>query len=157
MVFDCTSVAVSIFSVFRLISFLSEYLFFFLFPPVVSDQRDGVETVPVIKGDFVALHTDTAEIQKYHLIQWMFGNTVICTINKTSQAPDINDAKPFLNKLDVDHETGSLKIRSIRTELCGIYNLKMISSTHTIQKRFNITIFGEYFKNYKSQVHSLLL
>ncbi|XP_043078608.1 uncharacterized protein LOC122327362 [Puntigrus tetrazona] len=108
---------------------------------VVSDERDGVETVPVMKGDFVTLHTDAAEIQKYNQIQWMFGSTVICTINKTSQAPDMNDAKPFLNKLDVHRETGSLKIRSIIRELCGIYNLQIISSTHTIQKKFNITIF----------------
>uniref|UniRef100_A0A8C1TFG0 Immunoglobulin domain-containing protein n=1 Tax=Cyprinus carpio TaxID=7962 RepID=A0A8C1TFG0_CYPCA len=102
---------------------------------VVSDKRDGLEIVPVMKGDYVILHTDAAEIQKYHLIQWMFGNTVICTFNKTYQVP------PILNKLEVDRDTGSLKIRSIRTEQCGTYNLQMISSTHTIQKRFNITIF----------------
>ncbi|XP_026109906.1 uncharacterized protein LOC113082488 [Carassius auratus] len=104
---------------------------------VVSDKRDGLEIVQVMKGDYVILHTDAAEIQKYHLIQWMFGNTVICSFNKTYQVP------PILNKVEVDRDTGSLKIKSIRTEQCGTYNLQMISSTHTIQKRFNITIFDE--------------
>ncbi|KAI2644834.1 hypothetical protein H4Q32_027828 [Labeo rohita] len=110
---------------------------------VVSAERDGVETVQIMEGDSVTLHTDAAEIPKNHLIQWMFGNTVICTFNKTSQVLPINghNVKAFLNKLEVDRETGSLKIRSLRREQCGIYDLQIISSTHTIQKRFNITIF----------------
>ncbi|CAM4660692.1 unnamed protein product [Leuciscus chuanchicus] len=110
---------------------------------VLSDKTDGVKTVPVMEGDSVTLHTDVTEIQRYHLIQWIFRNIVISSIDKTSKVRAIkkHNAKPFLKKLEVDHETGSLKIRSIRTEQCGIYILQMTSSTHTIHKRFNITIF----------------
>ncbi|XDV24124.1 hypothetical protein PO909_028385 [Leuciscus waleckii] len=114
-----------------------------VFPPVLSDKTDGVKTVSVMEGDSVTLHTDVTEIQKYHLIQWIFRNIVISSIDKTSKVRAIkkHNAKPFLNKLEVDHETGSLKIRNIRTEQCGMYILQMNSSTHTIHKRFNITIF----------------
>ncbi|CAM4660716.1 unnamed protein product [Leuciscus chuanchicus] len=110
---------------------------------VLSDKTDGVKTVPVMEGDSVTLHTDVTEIQKYHLIQWIFRNIVISSIDKTSKVKAIkkHNTKPFLNKLEVDHETGSLQIRSIRTEQCGMYILQMTSSTHTIHKRFNITIF----------------
>ncbi|XDV23984.1 hypothetical protein PO909_028307 [Leuciscus waleckii] len=101
---------------------------------ILSDKTDGVKTVPVMEGDSVTLHTDVTEIPKYHLIQWIFENIVISSIDKTSKVKAIkkHNTKPFLNKLEVDHETGSLKIRSIRTEQCGIYILQMTSSTHTI-------------------------
>ncbi|KAK7126476.1 hypothetical protein R3I94_017831 [Phoxinus phoxinus] len=100
------------------------------------------KSVSVKKGDSDTLHTGLTEIQTYDFIQWMFEYTLIAEINKaqkqfsTSDGPD----ERFRGRLKLDHQTGSLTITHTRFTDSGDYDLKIISSRFTINKRFTVTV-----------------
>ncbi|KAL0161505.1 hypothetical protein M9458_045230, partial [Cirrhinus mrigala] len=96
------------------------------------------------EGDSVTLHTDT-EIQSNDLILWMFGNTVIAKIDKAAQRFHTYDGPDgiFRDRLELDHQTGSLTITNIRNTDSEDYELKISSSSRrTINRRFTVTVTG---------------
>ncbi|XP_052446724.1 uncharacterized protein LOC127988157 [Carassius gibelio] len=104
---------------------------------------DAVKTVSVVEGETVTLQTVT-EIQKDDLIQWMFDGTVLAELYKadqhffTSDGPD----ERYRDRLELDHQTGSLIITDTRSTDSGLYELKIISSRRIINRRITVTVSG---------------
>ncbi|XP_073669695.1 uncharacterized protein [Paramisgurnus dabryanus] len=110
---------------------------------VSNPQSDQLKSVSVKDGDSVTLHTDVPDIKKYDEILWRFQGIRIAEFNKS--ASDLLEDKKFKDKLQLDVQTGSLKIRNIRTDLSGLYEVEIssISSSYTIHQSFTVTVRGE--------------
>ncbi|XP_073669713.1 uncharacterized protein [Paramisgurnus dabryanus] len=91
------------------------------------------------EGDSVILNTGVTEIKKYNKMKWMFGPS----------NPDVRLAEIIINdsisydfderyrdRLHVDHQTGSLTIRDLKTTNTGVYQLQISNSKETIYKRY---------------------
>ncbi|XP_073718446.1 uncharacterized protein, partial [Misgurnus anguillicaudatus] len=93
---------------------------------VFGVDGDEVKSVSVMEGDFVTLHTDITEVQKDHLILWMFGpqKTRIAQIYKKSI--DMYNNETFGDRLKLDNQTGSLNITNITITHTGLYKLQII-------------------------------
>ncbi|XP_048035737.1 uncharacterized protein LOC125261172 [Megalobrama amblycephala] len=103
---------------------------------------DGVfgDSVSVVEGDSVTLHTDLTEIQKDDVLEWRFGaeGVLIAQINRGANKSFIDDEalnQRFKGRLKLDNQTGDLTIRNIRTEHSGRYEA---TSGHTLNKIFNV-------------------
>jgi len=91
----------------------------------------------LVEGEPVTLSPDT-EIQKDDLKVWMFGDTLIAEMprkKKTGEGPD----GIFRDRLKLDKKTGSLTIKSTRTEHSGLYVLQ-ISNRETTGEIFKVAI-----------------
>ncbi|XP_016420337.1 uncharacterized protein LOC107749705, partial [Sinocyclocheilus rhinocerous] len=101
------------------------------------------ESVSVMEGDSVTLHTDVTQIHENDDIQWKFGaeNTLIAEISRdagifsTYDGPD----ERFRDRLKLDHQTGSLTITNTTTEHMGLYKLE-ISGVKLSSKKFNVSV-----------------
>nr|XP_055072656.1 uncharacterized protein LOC129452679 [Misgurnus anguillicaudatus] len=95
------------------------------------------------EGDSVTLNTGVTEIKKHNLMMWMFGPS----------NPDIRLAEIIINdsisydfderykdRLHVDHQTGSLTIRNLKTRNTGVYQLQISNIKETIYKRYNVFV-----------------
>lgn len=96
------------------------------------------------EGDSVTLNTAVTDMKKHNLMMWMFG-----PLN-----PDVHLAKLIINthnisygfderyrdRLDLDHQTGSLTIRHLKTTDTGVYQLQITNNKETIYKRFNVFV-----------------
>ncbi|XP_073699935.1 uncharacterized protein [Garra rufa] len=103
------------------------------------------KTESATEGDSVTLHNDI-KIQDDDLILWMFGpeDSLIARgeLNKASFCTYDGSEGKFRNKLNLDHQTGSLTITNSTTEHTGVYKLLIISSRETKYKKFKVTIRG---------------
>ncbi|XP_065099566.1 uncharacterized protein [Paramisgurnus dabryanus] len=95
------------------------------------------------EGDSVTLNTGVTEIKKHNLMTWMFGPS----------NPDVRLAEIIINdsisydfderyrdRLHVDHQTGSLTIRDLKTTDTGVYQLQISNIKETIYKRYNVFV-----------------
>ncbi|XP_073699656.1 SLAM family member 5-like [Garra rufa] len=101
------------------------------------------ETLPVLEGDSVTLHTDVTEIQDDDEILWNFGarNSLIAQINKVSGTFfTCNDGR-FRDRLKLDNQTGSLTITNITTEHAGLYKVKIIAAELS-SKTFRVSVYA---------------
>ncbi|XDV23355.1 hypothetical protein PO909_027954, partial [Leuciscus waleckii] len=109
---------------------------------VFSDEKDGVKTVSETKGD-VLLHTHLSHIQQNDPIEWTFGPQNIHVAKTDGKSNSIsynyNDER-FKNRLLLDIRTGDLTIKNSSTEHSGLYQLKIITSSYTIQKSFSVAV-----------------
>ncbi len=108
-------------------------------------------SVSVNVGDSVPLHTDLTYIQRDDVIRWRFGQqkSLVAEINiragifNTFDGPD----ERFRDRLQLDHQTGSLIITNITTTDAGLYEAEISStrSSYTIHhtQSFNVTVSGE--------------
>ncbi len=114
-------------------------------PAVGSD----VVSVSVIKGDSVIFHTGV-ETSQQEDIKWYFNDNRIAQISGdlshicTDVQCEDGDER-FRDRLKLDHQTGSLNITNTRTTDSGLYELKIIRSTSSSDKIFNVTVNGESF------------
>ncbi|KAI2667066.1 hypothetical protein H4Q32_031030 [Labeo rohita] len=106
-------------------------------------MASDVRTVSVFEGDSVTLNTDLTEVQKYLLIQWLFGSTRIAEFDKLTQTNSTYDGpdERFRDRLKLDHQTGSLTITNTRTTDSGLYKLTVIINKETSYMRFNLTVY----------------
>ncbi|KAF4097424.1 immunoglobulin domain-containing protein [Onychostoma macrolepis] len=115
------------------------FILFFVSLWRLVDVTDQMKSVSVMEGDSFTLHTDVNELQKYLLIQWMFGSTRIAEINRLTQTNSTYDADGrFRGRLKLD-QTGSLIITNTRTTDSGLYKLAIISS-ETSYMSFNVMV-----------------
>nr|XP_055074160.1 SLAM family member 6-like isoform X4 [Misgurnus anguillicaudatus] len=105
---------------------------------------DEVESVSVLEGDSVTLHTDITQIQRDDQIVWMFGpqETRIAEIIKQYNWSFIFDIGRFRAILQLNSQTGSLTITNIRSTYNGLYKLQIISNRATSYKRFNVAVYA---------------
>ncbi len=104
---------------------------------------DAVKSVSVTEGESVTLEI---EVKADDQIQWRFGHILIALINrqrgKIQVFDDVLDER-FRDRLELDHQTGSLTITDTRTTDSGLYEVKITSSTQTHLNTFNLTVYGE--------------
>ncbi|KTF76138.1 hypothetical protein cypCar_00038776 [Cyprinus carpio] len=108
----------------------------------VFADTDAVESVSVLEGDSVTLHSDVTEMMDDDLIQWRFGseNTLIAEIDVMASSITVYDDvldERFRDRLKVDHQTGSLIITDTRTEHTGLYQLQ----SNSVIKSFTLTVY----------------
>ncbi|XP_050957125.1 uncharacterized protein LOC127158010 [Labeo rohita] len=104
--------------------------------------------VSVLEGDSVTLYTNITETRKIDLMMWMYGSqgSIIAKLNGKTQVIslyDVDDGR-FGDRLQLDNQTGSLRISDIRTKHSGDYQLKIISS-ETSYKTFSLTVHDVFF------------
>ncbi len=104
---------------------------------------DAVKSVSVTERESVTLEI---EVKADDQIQWRFGHILIALINrqrgKIQVFDDVLDER-FRDRLELDHQTGSLTITDTRTTDSGLYEVKITSSTQTHLNTFNLTVYGE--------------
>ncbi|XP_051760485.1 uncharacterized protein LOC127517971 isoform X4 [Ctenopharyngodon idella] len=104
--------------------------------------RNKVVMISVVEGESVTLYPDT-EVQKDDLIVWTFGYEdirIAQMTGKTRETYEGTDGR-FGDRLKVDKRTGSLTIKSTRTDHSGLYKLQMCSSSRaTTNKRFKVAV-----------------
>ncbi|XP_056614555.1 uncharacterized protein LOC130429790 isoform X2 [Triplophysa dalaica] len=75
----------------------------------------------------VTLESDVTELQSDDVIEWSFRDKVIYKFSSGSKI--FNDEQIFLDRVQMDDQTGSLTITNIRTEDAGLYKVKISSSS----------------------------
>ncbi len=107
---------------------------------ISSSGASGVETVSVMEGDSVTLHTGVKTNLKGR-IRWY--NEGICIAQITGDQIKIcTDAvctERFRDRLELENKTGSLIIRNISSTDSGLYHLQINSSNEQI---FSVTVQG---------------
>ncbi|XP_048059299.1 uncharacterized protein LOC125275966 isoform X2 [Megalobrama amblycephala] len=115
--------------------------------PEQPEQPYEVKSVSVMKGANVTLH---AKIQAGDKIFWMFGddNWLVDknTEEKCEEESEFSDDR-FIDIADLDHQTGDLTIKTIRTVHTGEYKLKIIKNGKASFKLFNVTVSGQVNKS----------
>ncbi|XP_048054300.1 carcinoembryonic antigen-related cell adhesion molecule 1-like isoform X2 [Megalobrama amblycephala] len=111
---------------------------------VFSDEKDGVKTVSEKTGTNVVLDTHVTKIQKDDIsIEWTFGpqNISIAKLEGKGENKiyNYNDER-FKNRLNLHIDSGDLTIKNANSEHSGLYQIKIINNTFTIQKRFSVTV-----------------
>ncbi|XP_016295297.1 uncharacterized protein LOC107653166 [Sinocyclocheilus anshuiensis] len=120
---------------------LLQSLFLLLLDGAFGAETD--ETVSVMEGDSVTLHTNLTEVLNDDTILWLFGpkDSIISQITRQRDLTSfyVTDDGRFRDRLQVDQKTGSLTIRNTRIKHSGQYKLT-ISRKKTKTKIFNITV-----------------
>ncbi|XP_050960410.1 uncharacterized protein LOC127161739 [Labeo rohita] len=118
---------------------------------MMEEQEETVEYDEGIEGDSVHLITGLTEIPKDDEMQWLFRDenqqtstiaTIKGEINKTYDGPD----GIFKDSLELEKQTGNLKIKNSKFKHAGCYKLKIHSSkgdTNKIKTYFVIIRDGE--------------
>ncbi|XP_048063210.1 uncharacterized protein LOC125278243 [Megalobrama amblycephala] len=123
----------------------SDYSTFRLFKLIVFDEE---KSVSVMKGVDVTLRVNP-EIQTGDKIFWMFGdnNSPVATNTeeKCEEECEYSDSR-FTDIVDLNHQTGDLTIKKIRTDHTGEYKLKIIRNGKSSFKLFTVTL-SEYQEN----------
>ncbi|XP_073700587.1 uncharacterized protein [Garra rufa] len=102
------------------------------------------ESVSVMEGDSVTLHTDITKAHEAHDILWKFGsNSLIAKIKKQQQmfsTFDVPDGR-FRDRLRLDNQTGFLTIINITTEHAGLYKLE-ITGVELSKEIFSVSVYA---------------
>ncbi|XP_056303249.1 uncharacterized protein si:ch1073-188e1.1 isoform X2 [Danio aesculapii] len=103
-------------------------------------------SVPVKEGDSVTLSTDVKIIQEQDF-KWYFNDTRIAQINgdRRFTCTDVKcneGTERFRNRLQLDHETGSLTIINTRTTDSGNYSLLIFSKERHPEKIFRVSVYA---------------
>uniref|UniRef100_A0A8C2I9U0 Ig-like domain-containing protein n=1 Tax=Cyprinus carpio TaxID=7962 RepID=A0A8C2I9U0_CYPCA len=108
------------------------------------------ESVSVMEGDSITLHTELTEIHEGANIMWNFGveKLMIAEISGlygifTSDVPD----ERFRDRLKLDNQTGSLTIMNITTKHAGLYEVQ-ISGVELSSKKFSSKKFSHSISVY---------
>ncbi|XP_073685389.1 uncharacterized protein [Garra rufa] len=114
--------------------------------PDVSDAgKDEMKIESVIEGDPVTLQTDVTQLDGDELIVWRSGEEgkLIAKADiETKGSLFYDNEERFRNRLELDHQTGSLTITNTRTTDSGLYTLKISSNYQTTYKRFTVAVSG---------------
>ncbi|XP_048067163.1 uncharacterized protein LOC125280573 isoform X1 [Megalobrama amblycephala] len=111
------------------------------FVVIVKENKEQVK-----EGGCAVLNNDISELQGDALVLWMFGpdDNLIAKAdieNKRTCTYDGSGGR-FRDRLELDHQTGSLTITNFTNTDSGLYKLKIISSRETKYKRFRVTVRG---------------
>uniref|UniRef100_A0A8C1PFF8 Immunoglobulin domain-containing protein n=1 Tax=Cyprinus carpio TaxID=7962 RepID=A0A8C1PFF8_CYPCA len=103
------------------------------------------DSVSVMEGDSVTLHTDLTEIHAEDDILWRFGaeKSLIAKMKKKKQIPSTFNGpdRRFRDRLKLDDQTGSLNITNITTEHTGVYEVKIIGVKES-SKTFSVSVYA---------------
>ncbi|KAI2644411.1 Hemicentin-1 [Labeo rohita] len=111
-------------------------------PSVIDAVKGEMKMESVTEGDHVTLQTDVTELHGDELIVWRFGDEgklIVKTDIEAKSSPLYTDER-LRDRLELDHQTGSLIITNSRITDSGLYRVKISSSKQTLYKRFTVTV-----------------
>uniref|UniRef100_A0A9J7XEL2 Ig-like domain-containing protein n=2 Tax=Cyprinus carpio carpio TaxID=630221 RepID=A0A9J7XEL2_CYPCA len=95
------------------------------------------ESVSVKEGDSVTLHTDVTDIKTDDEIEWRFNSTRIARVTGNNAIYD-EDVK-FKDRLQLNIQTGDLKISNFRITDSGLYKFEINSPRVSSEKTFSVS------------------
>uniref|UniRef100_A0A8C2JSU7 Immunoglobulin domain-containing protein n=1 Tax=Cyprinus carpio TaxID=7962 RepID=A0A8C2JSU7_CYPCA len=98
------------------------------------------ESVSVTEGGSVTLKSGVTEIQTDDGIEWRFNGTRIAKISSDSSEIWVKPDGPFRDRLQLDSQTGDLKISNIRTTDSGKYKLLISSPRGSPEMTFSVKV-----------------
>ncbi len=112
-------------------------------------ETNEVKMNSVKEGKYITLYTGVI-IDRNDLLMWYFNDIRLAYI---TGGPEIwKSPRRFSNRLQLDHQTGSLSITNIKTTDSGVYKLEITNSSSfnpslsiisSRVKRFHVTVSGE--------------
>uniref|UniRef100_A0A8C1AKU6 Immunoglobulin domain-containing protein n=1 Tax=Cyprinus carpio carpio TaxID=630221 RepID=A0A8C1AKU6_CYPCA len=99
--------------------------------------HDVVESVSLMEGDSVTLHTGVTKIQGSDQIVWKFGDQVIPITNLNSAADE------RWSNIHLNDQTRDLTIRNIRRDQSGDYKVEANTISMILHRKLRINISGE--------------
>uniref|UniRef100_A0A8C1TBS3 Ig-like domain-containing protein n=1 Tax=Cyprinus carpio TaxID=7962 RepID=A0A8C1TBS3_CYPCA len=107
---------------------------------VSAAERHKMKTKSVKEGESVTLDTRVIK-NPHHSITWYFNGTLIAVITRDQSkiCTDVQCKERFRDRLQLDHQTGSLTITNTRTTDSGLYKLQIRSSRFTIMRSFSVS------------------
>ncbi|XP_050959111.1 uncharacterized protein LOC127160520 [Labeo rohita] len=121
--------------------------FYIKYSSVSGVDTDETETISVMEGDSVTLHSDVTEIKRDDQILRTFmlrnsDNRLAVIYNQVLSIYDSKDYnKIFRGKLQINEQTGSLTITNINKLHSGLYKLQVINGG-VKYKSFNLAVYG---------------
>ncbi len=119
---------------------------------VSAAEREKMKRKSVKEGESVTLDPGVIK-QPNHVMTWYFDDTLIIaeiTGDPNKNCTDFHCPERFRDRLQLDHQTGSLTIRNIRITDSGVYELKISSSSHRRRRRsissvksFDVTVISK--------------
>ncbi|XP_042604860.1 uncharacterized protein LOC109084811 [Cyprinus carpio] len=130
-------------------SSISEKTFSLSVRGVSAAERDKMKRKSVKEGESVTLDPGVIK-QPNHVMMWYFNDTLIAEItgDPNKACTDFHCPERFRDRLQLDHQTGSLTIRHIRITDSGLYELKISSSSRRHRrsissvKSFDVTVIN---------------
>uniref|UniRef100_A0A9J7Z4M8 Ig-like domain-containing protein n=1 Tax=Cyprinus carpio carpio TaxID=630221 RepID=A0A9J7Z4M8_CYPCA len=118
-------------------------LFLFVSAGVFGSETDETQSLSVMEGDSVTLHTDFTEKHEDDEIMWNFGanNSLIAEIIRASGIFSTYNDGRFRDRLKLDRQTGSLTIINITTQHTGHYKVKRIAAELSL-KTFSVSVYA---------------
>uniref|UniRef100_A0A8C2HUP8 Immunoglobulin domain-containing protein n=1 Tax=Cyprinus carpio TaxID=7962 RepID=A0A8C2HUP8_CYPCA len=117
----------------------SETIFDVSVTGVPAAERDEVkegESVTLVPG--VTKHPND-------VMTWFFTDSLVAEItgDQSKICTDVQCEERFRDRLQLDHQTGSLTITNTRTTDSGLYTVNIISGSRGIIYIFNVTVYGK--------------
>ncbi|KTG03693.1 hypothetical protein cypCar_00047741, partial [Cyprinus carpio] len=111
---------------------------------VSAAERDEIKRKSVKEGESVTLDPGVMKTPNY-LMTWYLNGICIAEINEEPRmiCTDVhcnNGTDRFRDRLNLDHQTGSLTITNTRTTDSGLYTLQINSNRFTIKRSFSVTV-----------------
>ncbi|XP_058615735.1 uncharacterized protein LOC131529825 isoform X8 [Onychostoma macrolepis] len=103
-------------------------------------ETSDVELESVMEGDSVTLKSGVTKIQTDDGIEWRFSGSRIAKISSGSSEIWVKPDGPFKDRLQLDKQTGDLKISNIRTTDSGQYKLKISSTRGSPETEFTVKV-----------------
>ncbi|XP_073718048.1 uncharacterized protein [Misgurnus anguillicaudatus] len=105
--------------------------------------RGNLEVLRVNEGESVLLKIHLTDIQRDDVIEWRFEETLIAEINPANNIFRTHDKGLFRDQLNLNHQTGDLKINDVSWEHTGFYILKIIRGEKTSYKTISMSVTSE--------------
>lgn len=109
-------------------------------------MTDNVRPVSVMNKGSITLNTET-ELQPDDEVLWKFadeGTVIAKTKGGTRESTMLHGpGGRFRNRLELDHQTGSLNITNTRPTDSGLYTFRTFINNEETIKTFNLTVYGE--------------
>ncbi|XP_016396131.1 uncharacterized protein LOC107729909 [Sinocyclocheilus rhinocerous] len=105
-------------------------------------DTDEIPSVSVMEGDSVTLYTDVTELQEDDEIEWRFNGILIATVSRDPNGISVwvNTDGALKDRLQLENQTGDLKIRNIRNTDSGQWKINILSTRGSTSKTFYISV-----------------
>ncbi|KAL1246586.1 hypothetical protein QQF64_034549, partial [Cirrhinus molitorella] len=110
---------------------------------VFGAETDEIKSVSVMEGESVTLNTEVT-VTRRNKILWKFGDQgVLIALLDANEISLFNGTDGrYRHRLQLENQTGSLSIKSLRTTDSGHYELNIKGGPGDRVKKFNVTVYS---------------